>query len=252
MSLYEIIRTLLTGYPIPPEMIDPNFPVFLQRIGGLTLTLVVTVLSLLLGTPLGLVLAVTRSGPHGGIARLPLGEKMGWWALQGPAIVIVEVIRGIPVMILVLLTFYLPYRLFELRVPPIILATVALSLYAGAYLSEIFRSGFRAVDERWIDAAHTLGLGKWQVLLRIKLPIMLRAILPALLGLVITIFKDSSVLMVVGVPELTFSARQMQVAQPVSYALVLGLVLLIYWSLATTGSVLCGRLEKICGRHLVS
>ncbi len=252
MSLYEIIRTLLTGYPIPPEMIDPDFPVFIQRIGGLTLTLVVTVLSLLLGAPLGLVLAVTRSGPHGGIARLPLGEKMGWWVLQGPALVIVEAIRGIPVLILVLLTFYLPYRLFALRVPPIILATVALSLYAGAYLSEIFRSGFRAVDERWIDAAHTLGLGRWQVLLKIKLPIMLRAILPALLGLVITIFKDSSVLMVVGVPELTFSARQMQVAQPVSYALVLGLVLVMYWSLATAGSVLCSRLEKICGRHLVS
>lgn len=250
MSLWEIIRTLLTGYPIPPEMIDPNFPVFLQRIGGLTLTLVVTALSLLLGAPLGLAMAITRSGPHGGIDRLPLGEKTLWRAMQGLATVIVETIRGIPIMILVLLTFYLPYRLFAIRVPPIILATVALSLYAGAYLSEIFRSGFRAVDERWIDAAYTLGLGRWQVLLKIKLPIMLRAILPALLGLVITIFKDSSALMVVGVPELTYSSRQIQVAQPVSYALVLGLVLLMYWSLATVGSVLCSRLEKICGRHL--
>jgi polar amino acid transport system permease protein len=231
-------------------MTDPNFPVFVQRIGGLTLTLVVTAMSLFLGAPLGLVLAVTRGRPHGGIARLPLAEKMGWWVLQGPATVIVEVIRGIPVMILVLLTFYLPYRLFGLRVPAIMLAIVALSLYSGVYLSEIFRSGFRAVDERWIDAAHTLGLSKWQVLLRIKLPVTLRAMLPALLGLVITLFKDSSVLMVVGVPELTYSARQIQVAEPVSYALVLGLVLLIYWSLATTGSVLCNRLEKVCGRHL--
>jgi putative glutamine transport system permease protein len=99
------------------------------------------------------------------------------------------------------------------------------------------------VQPGWLDAARTLGLSPWQILWRIRLPIALRTMLPALLGQAITVFKDTSVLAVVAVGELTYTARQVQVSQPVSYGLLLLLVLLIYWSVATAGSVLVARLD---------
>jgi ABC-type amino acid transport system permease subunit len=141
--------------------------------------------------------------------------------------------------------FYLPYRLGALRVPPVVLAVAAFSLYAGVYLSEAIRSGFGAVDSGWVDAARVLGLSGRQILWRIKLPIALRVMVPAMLGQAITVFKDTSVLTVVAVGELTFSARQIQVSEPANYAVVLLLVLLIYWSVATAGSVLVYCLEAV-------
>ena len=130
------------------------------------------------------------------------------------------------------------------------IAVSAFSLYSSVYLSDIFRSGFRAVDPGWIDAARVLGLSKRQILLRIKLPTALRAMLPALLGLAITVFKDTSVLVVVAVGELTYSARQIQVAHPAYYAVVLGVVIFMYWSVATAGSIVCSRLEKTLSLEL--
>jgi ABC-type amino acid transport system permease subunit len=136
-----------------------------------------------------------------------------------------------------------------LRLPAVVLAVAAFSIYNGVYLSGIIRSGLSAVQPGWLDAARTLGLSPWQILWRIRLPIALRTMLPALLGQAITVFKDTSVLAVVAVGELTYTARQIQVSQPVSYGLLLLLVLLIYWSVATAGSALVARLDthwKIC------
>lgn len=234
MNLWEIIRILLVGYPKGPEMIDASYPAFIQQIGGLSLTLIITLMSLLIGTPLGIVFGLCRQVPDGGKANL----------LYSLANIIVEVIRGIPIIITVLLIYYLPYRVFAVRVPPIILAVIAFALYSSVYLSDIFRSGFRAVDAGWIDAARVLGLNRRQILLKIKLPTAVRAMTPALVGLAITIFKDTSVLVVVAVGELTYSARQIQVAHPAGYGVVLGLVIIMYWSIATAGSFLCSRLEK--------
>lgn len=157
---------------------------------------------------------------------------------------VIEGVRGVPIMILVLLTFYLPSRLFGLRMPAVFLAVGAFSLYAGVYLSEIFRSGFRVVDQRCIDAARTLGLGPWAILLQIRLPIAARAMTPALVGLAITVFKDTSVLVVVAVAELTCTGRLIQASAPGNYALVLSLILLLYWSIATAGATLVARLER--------
>lgn len=240
MNLWEIIRILLVGYPKGPEMIDANYPAFIQQIGGLSLTLIITLSSLVIGTPLGIVFGLCRQRPEGGASKLHSGRQL----LYGFASIIVEVIRGIPIMITILLIYYLPYRILAIRVPPIVLAIIAFALYSSVYLSDIFRSGFRAVDKGWVDAGRVLGLNRWHILLRIKLPIAVRAMTPALLGLAITVFKDTSVLVAVAVGELTYSARQIQVAHPAGYGVVLGLVIIMYWSVATAGSFLCNRLEK--------
>ena len=246
MSLVELLRTLVNGYPLPPEMVDPRYPLFLQQIGGLWLTLVVTGMSFLFGGPLGLVLALARGDcdPLQARKRLPVGM------LQAAAAIIVEGIQSIPILILVLLAFYLPYKLVGLRLPPVIPAVVAFSVYNGVYLSGIIRSGLAAVQPGWLEAARTMGLSPGQVLWRIRLPIAVRAMLPAILGQAITVFKDTSVLAVVALGELTYTARQIQISQPVNYGLVLFLVLVIYWSLAAAGSALVARLDAAWQRRL--
>jgi His/Glu/Gln/Arg/opine family amino acid ABC transporter permease subunit len=249
MNLPELLHTLLWGYPLPPEMVDPRYPLFLQQLGGLWLTLAITGLSFLFGGPLGLVLALCRYDRRGdSLVRQP-GANLERRLLSALATAVREGFQSLPIMILVLLTFYLPFRLLGLRLPAVVLAVAAFSIYNGVYLSGIIRSGLSAVQPGWLDAARTLGLSPWQILWRIRLPIALRTMLPALLGQAITVFKDTSVLAVVAVGELTYTARQIQVSQPVSYGLLLLLVLLIYWSVATAGSALVARLDthwKIC------
>ncbi|MCP4378807.1 MAG: ABC transporter permease subunit [bacterium] len=239
MNTWEILRTLVFGYPVQAEMLNHDWPAFAQQIGGLCLSLVITISSLVCGAFIGVLLAIVRSyHPAGGTRSVAAS------AFRGLAGTVVEGVRGVPILILILLTFYLPSRLFDLRIPAVFLATGAFSLYAGVYLSEIFRSGFRVVDQRCIDAARTLGMGHRAILMQIRLPIAARAMTPAIVGLAITVFKDTSVLVVVAVAELTFTGRLIQTATPEDYSLVLSLVLLLYWSIATVGAALVARLEQ--------
>jgi len=243
MTAAEILRTLLVGFPPPPEMINPGYPEFIQKMGGLQLTLTVTSLGLFFGTFVGIALAVLRGGKvqrTGSGAEAVAKAALGWISLF-----FTETIRGIPIMIFVLLTYYLPYPLFGVRVPAAVLAVAAFTLYAGVYLGEIFRSGFRAVQEEIIDSARVLGLSRSQVLFEIKLPIALRTMAPDMLGVAITVFKDTSVLMVVGVADMSYTARQIQAAEPVNYLLVLALLLFIYWSIAFVASLLAVRIETL-------
>jgi His/Glu/Gln/Arg/opine family amino acid ABC transporter permease subunit len=235
MSPFEILRILIFGFPVPPEMIDPHYPELLQSMGGLQLTLVITFLSFLFGTPLGLSLAILRTsrGKRSKILKRKYGFYLG---TRWIAVMITEGVRAVPVLILVLLAFYLPYRIFGVRIPPVILAVGVFTIYGGVYLSEVFRSGIRAVDEGYIHAAMTLGLSKRQILMKIKFPIIIRTMIPTFLNLAITVFKDTSVLVVVAVPELTYSGRSLQVASPANYSLVLFLIILIYWSIASAGA----------------
>jgi len=229
MSAFEVVRRLLVGYPVPDEFVDPAYPELLQRLGGLELTLVVAATSLLLGLPLGALLAVGRQGPA---------------LVRWPAVLFVEVVRGLPVMLLVLLFVHLSYPLLGVRVPVALLGTAAFTLHAASYASEIFRSGFRAVGGGVVDAARVLGLSRRQTLVHVELSIAVRTMLPAFLGLLITVFKDTSVLIVVGAAELTCTARQITVSQPVNMLPVLFLLLLMYGGSAALASLLVARLER--------
>ncbi len=228
MNLADIAHRLVVGYPVPHEFVDPAYPVFLQQLGGLQLTLLVAATSLLLGLPLAALLAVAR-------------ERAGF---RWPARAFVEIVRGVPVMLLVLLFVYLPYPLWGVRIPVAILGTAAFTLYAASYGTEIFRSGLRAVGEDVVDAARVLGFSRRQTLVLVQLPIAVRTMLPAFLGLLITIFKDTSVLVVVAVPDLTYTARQLTASRPADMLPVLFLLLLLYGGCASLASFLVGRLER--------
>ncbi len=243
LTVVDILRVLLFGYPLSAEFIDRSYPVFLQASGGLVLTLIISVLSFSCGMILATLFASLLE-----LERKPI-KRFSW---IGTLVSVLQIgIRGIlyvcqslPILILVLLFYYLPYPLFGLRVPAVLLGIGAFSLYAAVYLTQIFRSGFRSVPQGLTESSRILGLNHFQIFTTIKLPCALRVMIPAIVGVAITVFKDTSVLMAAGVAELTFTSRQLSAASPGHYSVVLFLVIALYWAIASLFSWWARSIEK--------
>lgn len=164
---------------------------------GLLLGLGIAVLSLLIGCLVGIAGAVARtSGPR-------------WLSLLVAAYV--EFIRNVPILLLAYFCYFgLPHLGF-LLLDNIGSFILALSLYAGAYLAEVFRAGIASVPQSYIEAGKALGLGRFQVFRLVTLPVTLRIVLPALSNNLISLFKDTSLASAIAVPELTWGAMWINV-----------------------------------------
>jgi general L-amino acid transport system permease protein len=121
----------------------------------------------------------------------------------------VQIFRGLPLILLLLLVHsLLGYgRRQGLTITPLMSALVALTLYSSAYQAEIVRAGLRAVPSRLTESARLMGSNRWQTYTLIKLPYTWRAMLPAFTGQAISLFKDTSVVIIIGVADLMTTAR---------------------------------------------
>lgn len=162
-----------------------------EQWSGLPLTLLLFLGSWCLSWPLGVALALARR------SRRP-------W-LSWPATALIEAIRGVPLVgLLFAAAFLLPLWWPGGEAPSLgWRAGLALTLFSSAYLAEIVRGGLQTVPQEQTEAAATLGLGWWGTQRRIVLPQALRTVLPALTGHAIGLFKDTSLVMVIGLHELT-------------------------------------------------
>ena len=160
---------------------------------GLILSLELAVLSIGIGCIIGLTLAVIYvSG--GRVTRALIAAY-------------VEVIRNVPLILLVYLVFYGLPTVVDITYSNTTSFVVTLSAYAGAYLVEVFRAGLDAVPRGLIDAGKAIGLTPYQRLIYVRLPTMLRIALPALSNTFVSLFKDTSVAAVIAVPELLYGAQ---------------------------------------------
>jgi polar amino acid transport system permease protein len=165
-----------------------------DRLGwGLVLSLELTVISLAIGVAIGLALALL----HVSSRRV----------LRGAISLYVEFIRNVPLLLLVYLVFYGLPSVVDIRYDATTSFVATLSIYASAYLVEIFRSGLAAVPRGLIDAGKAIGLTPLQRLVYVRLPTMFRIVLPALSNTFVSLFKDTSVASVIAVPELTYGAQ---------------------------------------------
>lgn len=159
---------------------------------GLTTTMTISLTALLFGAPLALLLAAASRG--GRWTRIPAGLYLSFW-------------RGTPILVQLLITFYiLPFLGLELE--PIVAATLALALNTAAFQSEIYRAGLQAVLKGEIEAAKMLGLTPSAIFLNIEAPQAVRAMLPALVGEMQALVKNSSLVSVIAVTDLTRRAQQ--------------------------------------------
>jgi polar amino acid transport system permease protein len=140
-----------------------------------------------------------------------LARRSSFLPLKYSAVLYVETIRGLPLMFLVLFGFYgVAFKLgWNDRLSA---GMLILSLFSGAYIAEIIRSGIESVGRSQWDSARAIGLTPAQTYRLVIFPQVLRQTLPPLAGQFSSLIKDSSLLYIVGVPELTFAAQQVSSA----------------------------------------
>lgn len=140
-----------------------------------------------------------------------LARRSAFLPLRYTAVFYVETIRGLPLMVLVLFGFYgVADKLgWNDRLP---VGILILSLFSGAYIAEVVRSGIESVGRSQWDSARAIGLTPAQAYRLVIFPQVLRQTLPPLAGQFSSLIKDSSLLYIVGVSELTFAAQQVNSA----------------------------------------
>ena len=203
----------------------------LPAIGGaLWMTLWLWLAGLAASIALGLLIAVARrlGGP---LLDIPLG-------------VLVQVVRGVPFLVQVFL-LYFGGPAIGLVLEQFTAGLLALSVFGGAYMSEVFRTGFRAIPRGHLEAAACVGLSRWQALRRIAVPEMLVLVLPAGTNIAIGLIKETAVLSVISVPELT---GVLSGIGSETYAFVQALFALsvLYWGLVEA----CSRAGRLLERRL--
>jgi polar amino acid transport system substrate-binding protein len=160
---------------------------YLLILDGLKTTVIISILSTIFGTGLGAVVCAMR------MARQPL--------LSVPAKVFIAVLRGIPVLVLLMLVFYVVFA--SVHINPIIVAVIAFGMNFGAYTAEIFRSGIEGIDKGQTEAGISLGFTRIGTFVHIVLPQMIRRILPVYKGEFISLVKMTSIVGYIAVHDLT-------------------------------------------------
>jgi len=163
--------------------------------GGLPLTLILATFGMGLAFPLGVLLALGRR------SRLP--------AIKALCVVYIELIRGVPLTSLLFMSsVMLPLFLPEgMSIDKLLRAQIAIILFAAAYLAELVRGGLQAIPKGQYEGADSIGLSYWQQMRLIILPQALRTIIAPLVSMFILVFKDTSLVVIIGIFDLTQSAK---------------------------------------------
>lgn len=133
------------------------------------------------------------------------------------------------------------------RLSGFLAALFTLALYEGAYITEMVRAGIQSVERGQTDAAKALGLTRWQSMRHVVLPQAMRRILPALAGQLISTVKDSAIVAVISVPELTFQALQLMASTGLTFEIWI-VVMALYFGLCFTASLGARALEERLAR----
>lgn len=158
---------------------------------GLPLTILLASLSMIMAFPIALCIA--------------LGRRSGMPAIRSLCTVYVELIRGVPLIsVLFMASFILPLFMPQgTTIDVLARVLIGMTLFAAAYLAEVIRGGLQAVPKGQLEAAQSLGLSYWQMQRKIVLPQALRLVVPAMVNTFIGVFKDTSLVTIVSLYDLT-------------------------------------------------
>ncbi len=154
----------------------------------------------------------------------------------------VEIIRGTPLLVQILIIFYMMADAVGLE-NKFLIGTLILSVFSGAYLSEIFRGGIESIPKSQIESGRAIGLTEVQIYRFVIIPQAIRRVLPAVSGQFANLIKDSSLLYVIGFGEFTMQARQVNAATFSTFATYIPLAI-GYLILTLPLAILSHRLEK--------
>ncbi len=168
--------------------------VFTSSWGGLLLTLILAAVGIVVSFPLGVLLA--------------LGRRSNLPTIKWASTAYIETVRGVPlVTILFMAQIMVPIFLPDFRIDKILRAMLGITLFSAAYMAENVRGGLQSIPKGQHEAAHALGLNYPLTMLLIILPQALRSVIPAIVGQFISLFKDTSLVTVIGLLDLLSIAK---------------------------------------------
>ena len=218
----NFMRLLLVGQ-------YPNGPV-----GGLAINIFLAVITMASGFVLGLLLALCRT------------SKI--FIVSGPATILIEVVRAVP-LVLVVFWLYFVVPLFAGRPLPILLsAYLSLTAYSAVNQAEIFRGGLMSIPVGQWHAASATGLSYFQCLLYVILPQVLKVMMPSFAGFLISLFKDTSVVYIIGMIDLTRMSRMLSQRMPDMFILSHMLVATLFFIICFAVSSLFKKWEARLSR----
>jgi His/Glu/Gln/Arg/opine family amino acid ABC transporter permease subunit len=225
--LSELLLTYSYDWSVIPKSLA-----FFER--GLLVTLQITVFSVAFSLVLGLLVAIVRMAPG------PLG-------LIGFAYI--QVFRALSLYVYILFIYFGIAAALGIRFGPITAGIIALTLLNSAYMAEIYRSAIQAIDPGQREAARSLGLGGLGTFATVVFPQAWRIALPSLVNQVTDIIKDSSIVAVIGTPDLMYNTieRVSFYQRPFEFYTTVGAIYLV---MVVIVAQLAGRLELRLRRHL--
>ena len=173
-----------------------------RLIGGLGMSFLIFVLTLVFSLPLGLLIAFGRMAKH----------KL----LSGIMRIYISIMRGTPLMLQLMVIFFGPHYLFKIPLTAsyrYVAVIIGFSLNYAAYFAEIYRAGIESISVGQYEAAKVLGYSKGQTFFRIIFPQVVKRIIPPVTNEVITLVKDTSLAFVIAVSEMFTIAKQIVAAQ---------------------------------------
>jgi polar amino acid transport system permease protein len=220
----EYIWDFSTVYPYLPKLVD-----------GIQTTIELTVIVILISMPLGVFVAAGR------LSRI--------WVIRAAITAYIEVMRGVPNLVLLFWVYYVLPVLFGLNLSVFAAGVLGLSLNVTAFYGEAFRSGIQSIPRVEMEAGDILGFKYTTRLRYIIIPQAFRAVLPVLISLSVSLFKDTSLVSTLGVMELMYQGEQVATAtyRPME---VFTSVAVFYLAVAIPVTLLARRLEVHMRRHL--
>jgi len=172
-----------------------------------------------------------------------------YYFLSGPIMTTLgvdEFVKGLSERSQGLLTFFFaPPSMFS----PFLAALITLAIFEGAYITEIVRAGIQSIEKGIWEASHALGLTQWQQMRAVVLPLVAQRVLPPLAGQFISTIKDSAIVSVISIQELTFQGMELMAATYLTFEVWITITVL-YLIMTLTLSLSVGRLESYLRRSV--
>ena len=239
VAAFLLILVLLRGLPGVPGL----QPVSVLHWGGLMLNLLLAVAGIVVSFPIGIALALGRR------SRLPVVKLL--------CVVFIEVFRGVPLITLLFMSQVLVPLAFPENFPlnSLLRAAIIITLFSAAYMAENIRGGLQALHPGQAEAARALGLPGWQTTLLISLPQAIRNVIPAIVGQFIALFKDTSLVYIIGMLDIVELSRKFATTYVENGMLpylddvheVFIFLAVVFWIFCFGMSYVSGRIERHLG-----
>ncbi len=186
---FFVIYPVLTGILFVGGMFGLTY-VETTQWGGLMVTLVLSVTSMVASVPLGILLALGRR------STMPIVSLL--------STIFIEVVRGVPLV----LVLFMAVNMFPLFMPPgvnpdkLLIVIIGMALFAAAYMAEIIRGGLQAIPKGQYEGAQAVGLSYWKMMGLIVMPQVIKIVIPSIVNHFISLFKDTSLVTVVSILDL--------------------------------------------------